>query len=95
MDEAFSFSLDALKALLNTTVANLTGKNETLEAIMMAMKVDNEVTVAELYTKIEEHKGELTLCCIAVGKEVLGGTSSRKVDIPKLEKFKGVRLQGK
>ncbi|KAA3461354.1 cyclin-D4-1-like [Gossypium australe] len=75
--------LDALKALLNTTVAKLTEKNETLEAIMMVMKADNEATVAELHTKIEELKGELAL--------VLGGKPSRKVDAPKPEKFKGAR----
>lgn len=68
MVEALSSNLDALYALFNTTVAKLTKKNETLEAIMMAMKADNEATVAKLHTKIEELESELALCCVAIGK---------------------------
>ncbi|KAK5803615.1 hypothetical protein PVK06_031263 [Gossypium arboreum] len=82
---------DEYQALLNTTVAKLTEKNETLEDIMMAMKADNEATVAELHTKIEELEGKLTFCHIIVGKRLLGGTPSHKVDAPKLKKFKGAR----
>ncbi|KAH1090786.1 hypothetical protein J1N35_018043, partial [Gossypium stocksii] len=79
------------QALLNTTVAKLTEKNETLEDIMIAIKADNEATVVELHTKIEELEGELAFCHVTMGKRVLGGTPSHKVDTPKPKKFKGAR----
>lgn len=77
--------------LLNTTASKLTKNNEALEVGIIAMKEENEATVTILNTKIEELKGELTVCKDVVGKGVLGTTPSHKIDVPKLEKFKDAR----
>ncbi|KAH1120926.1 hypothetical protein J1N35_004086 [Gossypium stocksii] len=44
-----------------------------------------------LNTKIEERRGELAMCKVDVGKEVLSTTLSHKINVPKPKNFKGTR----
>ncbi|KAG8496786.1 hypothetical protein CXB51_007968 [Gossypium anomalum] len=48
-------------------------------------------TVTTLNTKIEELEGEFAVYRVVLGKWVLNATLSHKIDVPKLEKFKGAR----
>ncbi|KAK8346069.1 hypothetical protein V6Z12_A07G190200 [Gossypium hirsutum] len=71
------FVLDSLRS----TSDKLTGRDEALEALLTAMKEE----IAEL-------KGELRICKAALGSGMLAsGPKQRHVDVPKPEKFKGIR----
>ncbi|KAK5785550.1 hypothetical protein PVK06_040146 [Gossypium arboreum] len=76
-EDSKEFVLDSLRS----TSDKLTGRDEALEALLTAMKEE----IAEL-------KGELRICKAALGSGMLAsGPKQRHVDVPKPEKFKGIR----
>ncbi|MBA0693926.1 hypothetical protein Goari_004265 [Gossypium aridum] len=84
-------NMDALQALLNTTVGKLTENNDALEPGMIVMKEENKAIVMTLNTRIEELEGELMVYRILMGKNVLGAISIHKINVLKPKKFKGAR----
>ena len=69
-----------MQGALNTAIDILTQKNDTLEAVVEAMK-----------KQMEELMGELSSCKTAIGGSVLAVTSKHRIEIPKPKEFKGTR----
>ncbi|MBA0858157.1 hypothetical protein Goshw_022221 [Gossypium schwendimanii] len=55
-------TINKVNELFNSHRDKLSGKNDALEAMMMALKEETIVTMRALSTRIEELKGELVLC---------------------------------
>ncbi|MBA0637764.1 hypothetical protein Godav_025240 [Gossypium davidsonii] len=58
--------MDKVNNLLNSYRDKLTERNDTLEAMVMALKEETMVTTKALNTRIEELEGELALCQVIV-----------------------------
>ena len=69
-----------MQDVLNESMDALTQKDESFEAMMVAMKEE-----------MEELKRELMACKTAIRGGVLAMTSSPPVDMPKPKEFKGAR----
>ncbi|MBA0636577.1 hypothetical protein Godav_005135 [Gossypium davidsonii] len=76
--EALGTSVDALQRVLNTSVGKLTERGDTLDTVVSALK-----------EQIENFKGELVICKVALGNDVLAVIPKLKVDAFKPKEFKG------
>ncbi|MFQ6643683.1 hypothetical protein Gotur_017712 [Gossypium turneri] len=85
-----TFQRDNVRELLDSQRKKLTERNDTLEAMMMALKEETMATTRALSTRIEELEGELALCRAAVGKGVSSAALSNE-DVPKPKEFVGTR----
>lgn len=68
--EALSDNMDKMQGVLNIDLGEVTERNDTLEAMVLALK-----------EQIEELKGELNICIVSLGNRVLVVTPMPKVDI--------------
>ena len=71
---------EKMQGVLNESMDALTQKDESLEAMMVAMKEE-----------MEELKRELTTCKVDIGGGVLAMTPGPRMDVPKPKEFKGAR----
>ena len=69
-----------MQGALNEFMNLLTQKNESVEAMMVAMREE-----------MDKLKRELTTCMITIEGGVLAITPTHWVDVPKSKKFKGTR----
>ncbi|MBA0629914.1 hypothetical protein Godav_002058, partial [Gossypium davidsonii] len=76
--EALDTSVDALQGVLNTSVGTLTERDNTLDAVVTTLK-----------EQIEDFKGELVICKVALGNDVLAAIPKLKVNSFKPKEFKG------
>ncbi|MBA0615949.1 hypothetical protein Godav_016046 [Gossypium davidsonii] len=79
---------DSVQELLDSQKKKLTERNDTLEAMIMALKEETMATTKALSTRIEELEGELALCRATVGKRVSNAALSNE-DVPKPKEFMG------
>lgn len=81
-------NLEEIQWALKSIDDKLTKRNNTLEAIVMALKKDTK----PMMMRIKELEGELTMCRAAVGKGMLVSIPKQcKMNVPKLKEFKGMR----
>ncbi|MFQ6643686.1 hypothetical protein Gotur_017712 [Gossypium turneri] len=81
---------DNVRELLDSQRKKLTERNDTLEAMMMALKEETMATTRALSTRIEELEGELALCRAAVGKGVSSAALSNEDRMEHYFRAKGI-----
>ncbi|MBA0878072.1 hypothetical protein Goshw_029859 [Gossypium schwendimanii] len=81
---------DSMQELLDSQRKKLTERNNTLKAMMMALKEETMVMKMALSIRIEELKEDLALCRIAMGKGVSSATLSNE-DVLKSKEFVGTK----
>ncbi|MBA0637347.1 hypothetical protein Godav_000031 [Gossypium davidsonii] len=75
-----------MQELLDSQRKKLIERNDTLEAMVKPLKEETMATMMALSTRIEELKGELALCQVAVGKGVASAALSYE-DVLKPKEF--------
>ncbi|KAH1032886.1 hypothetical protein J1N35_045060 [Gossypium stocksii] len=86
--EEFSVGMkETLKVVKGRTVEY----RRVLEAMMIVMTEKTEAMMTALKEQFEELMGELVVCKVVLGKEVLSATPNHKTDVSKPEKFKGTK----
>ncbi|MBA0651192.1 hypothetical protein Goklo_018547 [Gossypium klotzschianum] len=89
-----TFQRDSVQELLDSQKKKLTERNDTLEAMIMALKEETMATTKALSTRIDELEGELALCRATVGKRVSNAALSIE-DVLKPKEFMGTMTTDK
>ncbi|KAG8473198.1 hypothetical protein CXB51_035215 [Gossypium anomalum] len=83
-------TMDQVNELFNSHRDKLSERNDALEAMVIALKMETIATKMALSTRIEELEVKLALCRAAVGEGVSNVTLSKE-DISKPKEFVGIR----
>ncbi|MFQ6659744.1 hypothetical protein Gotur_028517 [Gossypium turneri] len=83
-------TMGKVNELFNSHRDKLSERNDTLEALMMALKEETMATMMVLSTRIEELEVELALCQAAVGEGV-SSVALNNEDVLESKEFVGTR----